>query len=72
MARGVSEFYLQADEKMILGQFIQEGAFVNVFPESESDTDELGSCVLVTSKHVMLIKQRYKYCIILLMHIDCL
>ena len=72
MPTAVQAFYLQADEKMILGQFIQEGALVSIFPESESDTDELGSCVLVTSKHVMLIKQRYKYHIILLVHIDCL
>ena len=43
---------------MILGQFVQDGAFVNVFPESENDTSELGSCILVTSKHVVLIKQR--------------
>ena len=43
----------------MLGQFIEEGALVNVFPESQNDTDELGSCILVTSKHVVFIKQRY-------------
>ena len=41
----------------MLGQFVEEGALVNVFPESQNETDELGSCVMVTSKHVVLIKQ---------------
>ena len=44
----------------LLGEFIKEGALVNVFPEPQTDTDELGSCILVTSKHVVLIKQRYE------------
>lgn len=59
---------------MILGQFIQEGALVNVFPGSENDTDELGSCILVTSKHVMLIRQRYNVYIlyIRLLNMYCL
>ena len=44
-----------------MGQFTEEGALVNVFPKSEDGTNELGSCIMVTSKHVVLIKQRYRY-----------
>lgn len=72
----MTTLYLQADENMILGQFVEEGALVNVFPESENDTDEMGSCILITSRHVVLIKQRYKcgcqhYCTYVFLQYDC-
>ena len=48
---------------MILGQFIQEGALVGVFPGSANENGELGDCILVTSRHVVHIKQR---CVVLM------
>ena len=51
---------------MILGQFIQEGALVGVFPGSAIENSELGDCILVTSRHVVHVKQRCVLYMILL------